>query len=224
MEATKLLISIVERGKGVTMQRLYTQYQIFLHLQCSGRGTATSEIMDILGLGSSEKDVVLSFATAPSAQRLLHDLDNDLRGNIESSGIVFDLPISGLNNLAAALVDFKAEQFKRGNGGDSQMEHTGDTVLILVACSLGHADAVMTTAKANGARGGTVIKGRMAGLEDLEQAYSLILKAEREVVAIVVSKEKRASIMEAVNAAHGLRSETQGVVCSVPIDHVVRLG
>ncbi len=224
MEAMKLLISIVERGKGVTMQRLYAEHQVFLHLQCAGRGTATSEIMDILGLGSSEKDVVLSFAAASSALRLLHSLDNDLRGSVETSGIVFDLPISGLNNLAAALVDFKAVECKRGNGGDPQMEHAGETVLILAACCRGHSDAVMATAKAHGARGGTVIKGRMAGLEDLEQAYGLTLNPEREVVAIVVDKETRASIMDAVNAAHGLRSEAQAVVCSLPIEHIVRLG
>ena len=66
MESMKLIVSIVERGKGVAMQRLYQKRQVFLHLHCAGRGTATSEIMDILGLGSSEKDVVLSFATASS--------------------------------------------------------------------------------------------------------------------------------------------------------------
>ena len=63
MDQMKLLVSIVERGHGVAMQRLYGKYQLFLHLQCAGRGTATSEIMDILGLGSTEKDVVLSFAS-----------------------------------------------------------------------------------------------------------------------------------------------------------------
>lgn len=92
MDAIKLIVSIVERGKGVAMQRLYDQRQVFLHLQCAGRGTATSEILDILGLGSSEKDVVFSFAAAPSAQLLLHDLDNDLRGSVDTSGIVFSLP------------------------------------------------------------------------------------------------------------------------------------
>lgn len=104
MDAIKLVVSIVERGKGVAMQRLYGQRQVFLHLQCAGRGTATSEILDILGLGSSEKDVVFSFASAPSAHRLLQDLDSDLRGSVGTSGIVFSLPLSGLNNLAAALV------------------------------------------------------------------------------------------------------------------------
>ena len=82
MDAIKLVVSIVERGKGVAMQRLYGQRQVFLHLQCAGRGTATSEILDILGLGSSEKDVVFSFASAPSAHRLLQDLDSDLRGSV----------------------------------------------------------------------------------------------------------------------------------------------
>lgn len=64
----------------------------------------------------------------------------------------------------------------------------------------------------------------MAGLEDLEQAYDLELKAEREIVAIVVPKDKRGPIMEAVNAAHGLRNEAQAVLCSLPIEHIVRLG
>lgn len=224
LESMKLIVSFVERGKGVAMQRLYDKQQIFLHLQCAGRGTATSEIMDILGLGSSEKDVVLSLATATSAQRLLYDLDNDLRGSTGTSGIVFSLPLSSLNNLTAALVDFNANQTKKGNGGKPPMEHSRENTLILVACRRGHTDAVMATAKAHGARGGTVIKGRLSGLEDLEQAYDLELMAEREIVAIVVPKENRSPIMDAVNAAHGLRSEAQSILCSLPIDHIVRLG
>ena len=80
MDAVSLIVSIVERGRGVTMEKLYASRQVSLHLQCAGKGTATSEIMDILGLGSSEKDVVFSFATRQTAARLLYDLDSDLRG------------------------------------------------------------------------------------------------------------------------------------------------
>ena len=224
MDAMKLIVSIVERGRGVAMQRLYEGHQMFLHLQCAGRGTATSEIMDILGLGSSEKDVVLSFATASCAGRLLHDLDNELRGCTGTSGIVFSLPLSGLNNLSAALVDFKANQAKPETRGESSMERQNENTMILISCSRGHTDAVMATAKAQGARGGTVIRARMAGLEDLEQAYGLDLTAEREIVVIVVPKERRGAIMEAVNTAHGLRSDAQAVLCSLPIDQIVRLG
>ena len=199
MDQMKLLVSIVERGHGVAMQRLYGKYQLFLHLQCAGRGTATSEIMDILGLGSTEK------------------------GGVDTSGIVFSLPLSALNGMSAALIDFKAEEWKHGNGGTT-MEPTTENTLILAVCRRGHTDAVMATAKAHGARGGTVIKGRLSGSEDLEQAYGLNLTPEREVVAIVVPRDKRGPIMDAVNTAHGLRQEAQTILCALPIDHIVRLG
>ena len=220
----RLIVSIVERGHGVAMQKLYTARHVFLHLQCAGRGTATSEIMDILGLGSSEKDVVLSFAPAPTCRSLLQELDSDLRGSTGTAGIVFSLPVSALNNLAAALVLFKAEQAKR-NGGDEAMNHNEENTLILVACSRGHTDEIMATAKAQGARGGTVIKARLSGLEELEQAYDLdSLTAEREIVAIVVPTNLRAPILEAINTAHGLRNPAQAVLCSLPIEEIVRLG
>ena len=91
-QSMRLIVSIVERGHGVAMQKLYTARQVFLHLQCAGRGTATSEIMDILGLGSSEKDVVLSFAPAPTCRALLQELKH------------FKLSITGPRPVAEAIV------------------------------------------------------------------------------------------------------------------------
>lgn len=221
MEAMKIILSIVERGQGTAIQRLYRKRQVPIHLQCPGKGTATSEIMDILGLGSSEKDVVVSFAAASAAKKLLHDLDNELRGHTGGAGIVVAIPISGLNSLIANLAAYHAESLKQKEG--NEMERTENS-LILVVCARGCTDDVMSTAKARGARGGTVIKGRLSGLEELEQAYEVELEAEREIVAIVVPTELRGPIMEAVNEQHGLRSEAQALVCSLPIEEIVRLG
>ena len=220
MEAMKVILSIVERGQGTAIQRLYRKRQVPIHLQCPGKGTATSEIMDILGLGSSEKDVVVSFAAASAAKKLLHDLDNELRGHTGGAGIVVSIPISGLNSLVADLAAYHAESLKQKEG--NEMERTENS-LILVVCARGCTDDVMSTAKARGARGGTVVKGRLSGLEELEQAYEVELKPEREIVAIVVPTELRGPIMEAINAEHGLRSEAQAVLCSLPIEQIVRL-
>ena len=102
------------------------------------------------------------------------------------------------------------------------MERTENS-LILITCSRGSTDDVMATARAHGARGGTVVKARLAGLEDLEQAYDTQLQEEREILAILVPTEQRGAIMEAVNAAHGLRSEAQVIQCSLPVEEVVRI-
>lgn len=222
MEAMKVILSIVERGQGAAMLKLYRKRQVPIHIQCAGKGTATSEIMDILGLGSSEKDVLLSFAAASAAKKLLHDLDNELRGHTGGAGIVVSIPVSGLNSLVANLAAYHAESLKEKEEGND-MERSENS-LILVVCARGCTDDVMTTAKAHGARGGTVIKGRLSGRKELEQAYEVELKAEREIVAIVVPTSLRGPIMEAINAEHGLRSEAQTALCSLPIEQIVRLG
>jgi hypothetical protein len=222
MEAMKVILSIVERGQGAAMLKLYRKRQVPIHIQCAGKGTATSEIMDILGLGSSEKDVLLSFAAASAAKKLLHDLDNELRGHTGGAGIVVSIPVSGLNSLVANLAAYHAESLKEKEEGND-MERSENS-LILVVCARGCTDDVMTTAKAHGARGGTVIKGRLSGRKELEQAYEVDLKAEREIVAIVVPTSLRNPIMEAINTEHGLRSEAQAALCSLPIEQIVRLG
>ena len=223
MEGIHVIVSIVERGRGTAIQKLYKKHAVFLHTQCPGKGTATSEIMDILGLGSSEKDVVLSYAESGAARRLLALLDNELRGTTGATGIVFTLPLSGMNNLAAAAIDYYAQQNKKGNGGEPPMENQSKNSLILVTCVRGSADQIMVTAREQGARGGTVIKARWSGMEELERGYDLELTAERDIVAIVVPNDKRKDIMEAVNAAHGLRTPEQAMTCSAPIEQLVRL-
>lgn len=222
METMKLILSIVERGQGAAMLKLYRKRHVPIHIQCAGKGTATSEIMDILGLGSTEKDVLISFSAASAAKKLLHDLDNELRGHTGGAGIVVSVPISGLNSLVANLAAYHAESLKEKEEGND-MERSENS-LILVVCARGCTDDVMTTAKAHGARGGTVIKGRLSGRKELEQAYEVELKAEREIVAIVVPTSLRGPIMEAINAEHGLRSEAQAALCSLPIEQIVRLG
>lgn len=219
-QSMNIIVSIVERGHGTEMIRLYTKNQVFLHCQRPGRGTATSEIMDILGLGSSERDVVISYAAASASAKLMNRLNNELRGAVKTTGIVFDMPLTGLNNLVAAAITYKTET----NGkGENHMENRGENSLILVTCARGCTEAVMDTAKRAGARGGTVMKARWTGMEDLEQSYGLELQAEREIVAIVVPNTIRNQVMEAVNAEHGLKSESQSMLCSLGLDHFVRL-
>ena len=224
-EPIKLLISIVERGRGSALMKLYTGRQVFLHCQCPGTGTATSDSVNILGLGSSEKDVVLSWAAAGAAERLLTDLDADLRGAAKTTGIVFMLPLTGINNLVASMIQYKTDPVKPEKPekkGEEKMEQS-DSSLILVVCNRGCTDAVMATAKAAGARGGTTIRARWTGIEDLESAYDLSLHAEKEILAIVARSEIRNDLMQAINEHHGLRTESQAMILSMGIDRIVHL-
>ena len=103
------------------------------------------------------------------------------------------------------------------------MDVKADHSLILITVNQGNTDDVMDTARQAGARGGTVIRARWAGPDDTSQFYGISVQTEKEIIAIVTETEKRNAIMEVINKKHGLTSEAGAVLCSVGIDHMVRL-
>ena len=96
--------------------------------------------------------------------------------------------------------------------------------LVLIVVNQGHTDDVMNTARAAGARGGTIIRSRWAGSEKSENFYGITVQAEKEIIAIAAGSQLRKLIMEAVNKKHGMNTEAGAMVCSVALDQVQRLG
>ena len=224
-EQMSLIMSIVERGSGSKLVKLYNKQQVFTHLRCEGAGTATSEIMDILGLGSSEKDILLSFTPLSTARALLDALDDELRGAVPGRGIAFAMKLSAVNSLIAAYISLRTSPPETDSGGEDDMEQQKKNSLILVTVNQGFTDEVMDTARKAGARGGTIIRARWAGDESFAQSRGITtLQAEKEMIFIVVPKEMRNAVMEAVNTQHGLQSEAGAMVSAVAIEQLVHLG
>ena len=221
-EQMTLIMSIVERGSGSKLVKLYNKNQIFTHIRCEGQGTATSEILDILGLGGSEKDILLSITTRTAARVLLDKLDDELRGAAPGRGIAFTVPLTAVNSLIAAFIDFKT---KPESEGSEPMENQQKSSMILVTVNQGYTETVMETARKAGARGGTIIRGRWAGDESFAQSSGITtLQEEKELIFIVAPTEIRNRIMEAVSKEHGLRTEAGAMVTTIGVEQLVHLG
>ena len=61
--------------------------------------------------------------------------------------------------------------------------------MILIVANHGHTDEIMNTARAAGARGGTILRSRWAGPEDTEKFYGMKFQAEKEIVVIMTTAE-----------------------------------
>ena len=217
-----MIMSIVERGSGGKLVKLYQKNQVFAHVRFEGLGTATSEILDILGLGGSEKDIILSMATRPAAAAILERLDDELRGAAPSRGIAFSMPMTAVNGLIAAFIDLKTKPESEERG---TMDNQQKTSMILVTVNPGCTGAVMDTARKAGARGGTIIRARWTGDESFAQSRGITtLQAEKEIIFIVVPKDIRNQVMDAVNKAHGIHSEAGAMVCAMGIEQLAHLG
>ena len=219
----QLLVSIVERGKGLHLIEHYKSFKLLHHNQAAGRGTASSHLLDALGFGTSERDIVLTFGPRDTVRQLMDHLRDEDRSKLDARGIAFSLNISGMNAIMAVCLS-RLEELEPERG-ETSMEHnvTAHHSLILVVVNQGYTDAVMDTARTVGARGGTVIRARWTGAGEVEKFVGITLQAEKEVLAIVAVDEDRNAIMEAIDRHHGVQTPDQAMVISLPVDQTARL-
>ena len=217
--APRMLVAIVERGKSVRFREILQKNGIFLSEVCMGNGTASSDILDILGLESTEKDVIISITDAEAASSMMSKLSDQLAGNFGSKGIAFSLRLSAAPNILIKALELKSGKTPQ----EARKKMTDAYTLIIITVNQGYADEVVATAKKGGARGGTLIRARQVSNEDTDSLFSASFTSERDVVAILAPKDKRADIMEALNAEHGVRSEANAVVIAIPVESVAKL-
>ncbi|MDL2302413.1 hypothetical protein LJC58_08665 [Lachnospiraceae bacterium OttesenSCG-928-D06] len=214
----KGIAAIVERGRGKLIVKEFKQNQIEISLQCLGNGTASSELMDVLGLGSSEKDILLGIAASSVIDKMMVKMD-DSETQLNARGMIFDLQLTGLNSIIATVLLHQGQE----NGGAEMEQSNTASSLILVTVNQGYTEEVMDTARSAGARGGTIIRARWSGDKDSEKFYGINVQAEKEIIIIIAHGDNRNAIMETINKKHGLSSDASAMICSLPIDHVVKI-
>ena len=75
----KLLVTIIDRPKGDTAAKICAGLGVQFHLGLLGRGTASSEVLDVLGLGETDKAVILTLVPEPLIPAVKGDLVRMLR-------------------------------------------------------------------------------------------------------------------------------------------------
>ena len=216
----QLLVSIVERGKGKGLLEHYRQFGLIHHDQAAGHGTAASHLLDTLGFGTSERDVIITFGPRDTIRQLMNHLKDDDRSKLGAPGIAFALDLSGMSAILAVCLSQTSNPQTEGGPAVEQLKRHS---LILVTVNQGCTDAVMDTARSAGARGGTVIRARWAEAGEIQKLAGITLQAEKEVLAIVATEEDRNAIMEAIDKGHGMRTPDQAMVISLPVDQTARL-
>lgn len=216
-----MLLSIIQRGKGAQYIKMMKEKGLYLHYQFVGYGTASSEMMDILGLGSNDKDIMLSFGTYNAIDSLSGELGKLVGATMGYGGIAMVISPSAFSRITAEIIKRNSKDIVKGDG--SNMHSEFEYSLILISVNRGFSDGVMQAAKKAGATGGTVIKARLAEAQEIEAYANTKLDDEKEIVTILAPKSVRNQILEDVNNEFGLKSEAQGTVLSVPVEKVFKI-
>ncbi len=187
--------------------------------QMNAKGTATSEVMDILGLGSAEKRMLMALAYKKKADGMLLKLHKALKIGTVNSGIAFTLPLDAASKIVMrALGPSETES----DGKEQKPMSEKQKAMIVAVVNLGYSEDVMTAARAAGAGGGTVIHSRSVNPESAA-LLGAGLSEEKDIVMIAAGPDNKLAIMQAIGEKCGMKTEAKGTVFSLPIDNVIGL-
>lgn len=215
-----LVVTIVNRGMGDKAATLYAEEGASFHLLSYAVGTATTKLLDYLGLGETEKDLLLSTMPFEKAKDVLRRLESDFSLSEKGHGIAFSLPIDCICGSAAALClnGSRPEEQK-----ESHMEPKENYDLIIAVANRGFTDEIMEAARSADATGGTVLHARRVGIKEAESLFGIPIQPEKEIILILTPRKNKQGIMQAVTKQWGTSSEAKALVFSLPVNDVAGL-
>lgn len=219
IENVVLMITIADKSKSEKYIEYFVENNINLTLGRYGRGTASKEMLEYLGIGNKEKCVLFSFVTLENSKSILKDMERKMQLLKIGEGISFTIPISSVSSKKALNILFGQIKPEEGDGYEVETQNE----LIVVITNRGYVDKVMEAARGAGANGGTVIHARGTGAEQADKFFGVTIGAEKEMIFIVTKVEKRNEIMKAVKEQAGIGTEAQSVLFSVPVTDVAGL-
>jgi hypothetical protein len=234
----KLIIFIIDWSKLQLLSQVFEQESVRFHFISKGRGTASSDILDLLGIGASDKAVVFCLEQEILAPVLLKEARRKVGRRSPGAGIAFSTPLSGINSpilrvfKESILKNEKiAAELSRPESGTQQQpgsRQEGEAVkteinhdLIISVINQGYSDEFMTVAREAGAQGGTVLSARGLAHEGPVKFFGVSVQDEKEIVLILASREKKVPIMQAISEACGITTKAGGIVFSLPVDQVM---
>ena len=190
------LFAVVDRGKGEAVSAELRRRRILTQLVLLGHGTASAEVMDLLGLDEPEKDVVLALLPGDAGE-VLAALTDRLELYRPGRGIAFTIGLCSISALAhQRIAAAAAETTAQKEEQTMRSQHE----LIVGSAEHGFAADVMDAARAAGARGGTVVRGRSLAAEEAQKFLHITIQPEKDVVLILVPAAGRQPVMKAICA------------------------
>ena len=210
MPGIQLITVISQSGQDKRCMDILREHGAELIQVSSALGTATGDMLRLLGLSRTEKQMAFALCAEPKVQDTITAL---VAG---SQSMAFS---TSLSSISVPLFRGEDAGAQKREGASPMNEGTKYEVVIVMA-NRGYIDLVMDAARKAGASGGTVIHARGRGESGGEHFFGVTLAEEREIFYIVTPAADRIGIMQAIVKAAGLHTPAKAAVFSMPIQHL----
>ena len=95
-ERLVLLVTVVNKGKGTFFADLLKTFDVNLQMSFVGNGTASSDLIELLGLKDNRRSVIFSVVRAERVDAIQAALEERFQSINDGTGIAFTLPLSSV--------------------------------------------------------------------------------------------------------------------------------
>ena len=162
-----------------------------------GKGTAVPSMLDILGIESTERRIVFSFADEEKTKQLIELQKQRMFIGVPGHGITVALPVKSIGGG-------KTVAYLNGENKDAKYvpELKFNYELIVAIANAGKTDTVMNAAK----------------------FYNVSIAEEKEVILIVSAVSEKAQIMRSILESAGPDTAAGTIVFSLPVSEAAGFG
>lgn len=214
MNVIYLMGIITNRGMRDKFIAFFKHNNIHVTFTALGTGTASSEILDYLGLEAAEKALYFAFVTPDTWKHLKKELYAKVKIDIPGRGIAFLIPLSSIGGKRTLKYLTAGQEVIIEE--ESTLKNTDFELLITIA-NAGHIDTIMDAARNAKAPGGTVIHAKGTGAEHAKKFLGISIAEEKEMIFIVVRSEQKNNIMRAIMDKAGTATPAGAVTFSLPV-------
>ena len=210
------IISVVSPDDVKELSKIHKQMNVPIFLTVFAHGTAVQSMLDLLGIDSNERRIIIAVANSEKAEKLIKEIKRRLYIGVPGHGIVVSVPIKSIGGGKSMSILSEGEMPKK------ELPKTSSSYELIVAvANEGRTDTVMNAARA---AGGTVIHGKGTASEEAAHFFNISIASEKEMIFIVSKKEQKAQIMRSVLEKAGPGTEAGAVLFSLPVTSVEGFG
>lgn len=177
-----------------------------------GKGTAKNFWLNLFELNHTDKEILVMVAQRGYAFRLMQLLKDELSLNKPNHGIAFSIPVTSYTG------GVREEDLEYEKEDDGTMYNA-----ITVVVNKGKAEDALEAAQSAGATGGTIINARGAGRNETCKLFMMDIEPEKELLLIIVERDKTEAITAAVKERMSLEKQGKGVLFVQEISQVIGL-
>ncbi|MBQ0039638.1 MAG: transcriptional regulator [Treponema sp.] len=212
MSIFRLITAMVPHGKCDLISNAAQKAGSWGGTVVTARGISANNFLDFLGLGETSQEIVMILTEAEKCSDIISAIASSTENEKKNFGIVYT------TNAGQLLKAGKT------TGEQSVMNGKSTQHLITVILNRGFADDAMAAARKAGAGGGTVLNAKGTAKEDDAKFFGVHIVPEKEMLQIVVSKDKKEDVLEAIRNLPCLSQPGSGICFCSEIEDFTVLG